>query len=208
VKTLGVLLDWQKQLGRAGGAFVYKLEQFTLMFTTQVGPQGLPEEYMTYLRDHCLKKNLDGNDNLKPLFRNKSEGRTVAEFFEHDFDGAFKLSVPKSLIELVGEADWYVDSERGIEVYQFDRVWKGGSYRMLHMAMTVRRQAPPKEKRGPGQPMPDKAAVEQRKTIEKLFENPVLAVEELVVGDTKAKLEIDLRSLFAHRRRYYDPDNY
>ena len=52
------------------------------------------------------------------------------------------MAVPKSLIELALEKDWYIDGQEGVQVYQFDRQSKNGPYRMLHMVMTVCRQVP------------------------------------------------------------------
>jgi hypothetical protein len=205
VQALRLLLEWQKQLATDSTAQPFGVNEFCLMFTTQVGPRELPDSYLDYLRSDCITRNLEADAELNQIFLRKSNGRNVPEFFRDDFDGAFKLAVPKSLIELVGEADWYVDSVRGIEIYQFDRDYREGSYRMLHMAMTVRRQSPPKERRGPGQPIPNTAAIEQKTTIRKLFGGMVGAVEEIVVGKLQAELQADLDRLFAHRRRYYDP---
>jgi hypothetical protein len=204
VEALRVLLEWQKQSGRDDRNRPYSVDQFSLMFTTRVGPPELPVEYLNYLRNDCLARNLELHAHLKPLFMTKSGGKTIDDFFKHDFDGAFKLTVPKSLIELVGEADWYVDGDRGIEVYQFDRPTQDGSYRMLHMAMTVHRQVPPKEKRGPGQASAAAIAA-QKMAIERVFESMIPSVEAIVVGQTVAQLQADLDRLFDHRRRYYDP---
>jgi hypothetical protein len=96
-------------------------------------------------------------------------------------------------------------SARGVEIYQFDRDYREGSYRMLHMAMRVRRQSPPKKRRGPGRPIPNNAAIAQKTAIRKLFEGMVGAVEEIVAGKPQAELQADLNRLFAHRRRYYEP---
>ena len=160
----------------------FSVNEFCLMFTTQVGPAGLPAEYLDYLRNDRISRNLNANGELNSLFVQKLNGRGVTEFFDEDFDGAFKLAVHKSLIELVGEADWFVDSRRGAEIYQFDRDSRDGPYRMLHMAITIRRQSPPRERRGPGQPIPGAAAAEQQTAIEKLFEGIVASVEEIVMG--------------------------
>jgi hypothetical protein len=198
------LLEWQRREGIGSNGKPFTLDGFSMMFTTKVGPPGLPEDYMSYLRDHCLVNNLAAHQELNTPFLQKSNGKDPAQFFQDDFDGAFKLAVPKSLSELALEQDWYIDDAKGIEVYQFDRPHAEGSYRMLHMAMAVNRQAPPKEKRAPGQQAND-ALGAHKNTIVKIFGEDVVAVESLVNGKMEAELKVDLEKLFKHRMRYYTP---
>lgn len=134
------MFEWQRREGVGSNGKPFALEEFTLMFTTQVGPSGLPDDYMSYLRDHCLVENLAAHQELNAPYLKKSKGKNPAQFFKDDFDEAFKLTVPKSLSELALEKDRYIDDAKGIEVYQFDRPFVGGTYRMLHMAMSVKRQ--------------------------------------------------------------------
>ena len=172
--------------------------------TGKVGPAGLPDPYVSYLRDDCLARNLAAYQELSDPFRKKSGGRDPGDFFANDFDGAFKLAVPKSLTELALEQDWYIDDIKGIQVFQFDRPFLDGKYRMLHMVMSVKRQEPPEEKRAPGQKAP--AALDSHKnTILKLFDAEVVSVEARVQGAREAVLKADLEKLFRHRKRYYTP---
>ena len=198
------ILEWQRRPGVGSNRKAFALDEFTMMFTTQVGPTGLPDEYMSYLRDDCLVSNLAAHHELNDPFLRKSNGKNPAQFFQNDFDGAFKLAVPKGLSELALEQDWYIDDKKGIEVYQFDRSFANGTYRMLHMAMTVKRQAPPKEQRAPGQRAAT-ALGTHKNTIIKLFDKDVVAVESLVTGQLEAELKADLDLLFKHRARYYKP---
>lgn len=198
--ALRELLELQKREGLDRGK-KYSVDEFTLMFTTQVGPPGLPADYLSYLMDTCIQQNLNQYTELMEPFLAKSNGKDVPSFFADDFDGAFKLAVPKSLMELTFESDWHIDGEHGIEVYQFDRDFADGSYRMLHMAMVVRRQVPPKEKRAPGQK--SQAEPEHRTAIQKLFAAPVIAVDGIVKDTLKLRLESDLKLLFKHREHYY-----
>lgn len=200
------LFEWQRRQGAGSNGKNFLLDEFTLMFTTQVGPPGLPNDYKIYLRDHCLQDNLNTYNELQEPFLKKSNGMTVAEFFEGNFDGAFKLAVPKSLSELAFEQDWFIDDENGIRVFQFDRPFAGGTYRMLHMAMTVKRQHPPRENRAPGQQAPAGALDSHKNTIQKLFHEEVVAVEAVVQGDVADELKGDLDKLFKHRARYYVPE--
>lgn len=198
------ILEWQKREGVGSNKKTFTLDEFTLMFTTRVGPIGLPDKYLSYLRDDCIAANLQKFAELQPSFMKKSGGRNPADFFTNDFDGAFKLAVPKSLSELTLEHDWYIDDEKGIQVFQFDRPLSGGTYRMLHMAMTVKRQQPPENQRAPGQKA--HAALGSHKgTIIKLFDAEVIAVDALVKGAMEEALKADLEKLFKHRDRYYKP---
>lgn len=198
------IFEWQRRPGIGTNGRSFTLDAFTLMFTTQVGPPGLPAEYIAYLRDDCIQRNLNEHTDLNASFVKKSNGKTAAQFFAEDFDGAFKLSVPKSLSELALEQDWYVDDDKGIVVYQFDRPSKDGPYCMLHMAMSVHRQKPPKEQRAPGQ-QADTAIAAHKNTILKIFDKDVIAVESLVVGELKNELQADLEKLFRHREKIYTP---
>lgn len=197
------ILAWQKRQGMGSNKQPFTLDEFTLMFTTRVGPAGLPEDYVAYLRDHCIATNLQTFAELKSPFLRKSAGRSPADFFADDFDGAFKLAVPKSLSELALEQDWYIDDENGILLFQFDRRFVDGTYRMLHMAMTVKRQQPPAEQRAPGQKS-QSAQSSHKQTILKLFGTDVVPVEPLVQGELEAELKVDLQKLFKHRERYYN----
>lgn len=198
------ILEWQRREGIGSNGKPFVLDEFTLMFTTQVGPTGLPDEYMAYLRDHCLASNLATHQELNEPFLKKSNGKNPAQFFQDDFDGAFKLAVPKGLSELALEQDWFIDDDKGIEVYQFDRTFANGTYRMLHMAMAVKRQAPPRERRAPGQQAND-ALGAHKNTIVKIFDENVVAVEGLVAGKMEDELQADLDRLLRHRARYYTP---
>jgi len=198
------IFKWQKRDGLGSNKKPFTLDEFTLMFTTRVGPADLPDEYISYLRDHCIEKNLVEFQELTIPFQKKSGGRAPADFFANDFDGAFTLAVPKSLSELALEQDWYIDDVKGILVFQFDRPFADGTYRMLHMVMSISRQQPPEEKRAPGQKV--QAALSAHKnTIVKLFEADVISVEALVQGAMEVALKTDLQELFKHRERYYKP---
>jgi len=172
------IFQWQKREGLSPDGQKYSVNEFTLMFTTQVGPTNLTDEYLAYLRDSCLQQNLNTYEELNAPFLVRSNGKNVANFFADDFAGAFKLAVPKSLAELALEADWYVDDSDGISVYQFDRESVDGPYTMLHMTMNVCRQKPTKEQRAPGQKLADVEA-SHKGTIVQLFESPPIDVEKL-----------------------------
>jgi hypothetical protein len=203
--ALRKIFDWQKRTGQLTNGRSYSVEEFTLMFTTRVGPANLPEDYLAYLRETCLQQNLNTYQELQAPFDTRSNGKNVANFFADDFPSAFKLAVPKSLVELALEGDWYTDGEKGIEVYQFERNSNDGPYTMLHMAMTIRRQEPPKERRAPGQQIPATAQSNHKDAIVRLFEGAPIGVEDIVAGARKDELKADLQDLFNYRKRYYEP---
>jgi len=203
--ALRKLFAWQKRDGQDSRGKHYSIDEFTLMFTTQIGPPNLPEPYLRYLRDTCLQQNLTKFDDLTPLFLRKSKGTNLATFFADNFAEAFKLAVPKSVIELALENDWHIEGADGVEVFQFNRDSKDGAYQMLHMAMTVRRQKPARERRGPGEKTPAEAEAGHRQAIQRLFEREAVAVEALVKGGRATALKADLKALFEHREKYYNP---
>ena len=202
VAALREIFVMQTRSGNVDGQD-YTVSEFTLLFTTQVGPRTMAPEHLEYLRDRCLQENINTYEELREPFLRKSGGKNVKEFFEEDFDGAFKLSVPKSLTELALECDWIVDAEQGLRVYQFERDSRDGPYCMLHLAMTVRRQDPPRQLRAPGQPINTSVEAEHRRVLGRLFSEDVISVESHVVGELRDDLEADLGRLFEHRRRYY-----
>lgn len=198
------ILEWQRRQGVGSNGKAFGLDEFTLMFTTQVGPTGLSDAYISYLRDDCIAANLAMHPELQEPFLRKSKGQNPNEFFASDFDGAFKLAVPKSLSEMALEQDWVVDHDKGIQVYQFDRPSIQGPYRMLHMAMVLKRQQPPREQRAPGQKAPA-ALTSHKDAIVKLFSQDIVSVEDRVTGAKEIELQADLEKLFRHRDRYYKP---
>jgi hypothetical protein len=195
------ILKWQCRQ-RMEGRRTISVQEFSLMLTTQVGPRDLPADYLDWLRTVCLEQNLAKYHELVGPFQRRSDGRNPKEFFDQDFDGAFKLAVPKSLSELAIESDWYIDGDEGVRVYQFHRESQDGPYCMLHMAMTLRRQSPDSEHRGVGQGIAPTAEAEHRRAVVKIFESNIVDVDELVVGEIKTSIEADLQALFAHRERY------
>jgi hypothetical protein len=195
------IFNWQCRQRKEGPRTV-SVQEFSLMLTTQVGPKNLPANYLDWLRTVCFEQNIAKYQELTEPFLRKSNGRTPVQFFDQDFDGAFKLAIPKSLAELAIESDWYLDGDEGISVYQFQRASKDGPYCMLHMAMTFRRQSPDRDHRGVGQGIRPDDEKEHRRAIQSIFESDTIDVDQLVVGGVKAAIETDLQALFAYRERY------
>jgi hypothetical protein len=70
---------------------------------------------------------------------------------------------------------------------------------MLHMAMTVHRQSPPKEKRGMGQTISPRDETSHREAVRKIFERSVVDVDQIVVGEIQSEIQSDLQSLLEYR---------
>src|SRR5207245_592280 len=98
---------------------------------------------------------------------------------------------------------WYADPTMGIVLYEFDRVWKGGTYTMLHLVMEVKRHDPPFELRVPGVPSP--VAKSAYSTVaRKVLQEPERKVD-LATIDQPA-LQADLDKVFARRKKYLEAE--
>lgn len=198
--TLRRLFEFQKRPLSSGE----QLSEFTLMFTTPVGPHELPPDYMDSLREGCLVDNLSRYPQLREPYLARSSGREPGKFFDEDFESAFKLAVPKSLVELARESDWHVDQSRGVAVYEFHRETADGKYCMLHMAMNIIRASPPREKRPPGRPAVN-SEIATEAVLVNLFAQAPVSVETALDEKKQEALRSDLRSLFNFRATIYKP---
>jgi hypothetical protein len=116
------------------------------MLTTQIGPPNLTLEYSTELR-RCLEQNLNEDAELEPLLVRRTGHNDLTILSTHHFDDLFRLAMPKELLRLLLEEDWYVEPNVGIALYEIEREWKQGTYKMLHLVMDVRRQNPDRDHR-------------------------------------------------------------
>ena len=103
------LLDWQKS-SRTHDNKSYSLDQFTLFFTTKVGPHGLPEPHKSGLID-VLEQNVNQFPPLKALLKSHYNADTATALYDSDFDSFLKLAVPKALISRALFKDWLPDPE-------------------------------------------------------------------------------------------------
>jgi hypothetical protein len=179
------------------------LRSFTLFFTTQVGPPNLSADYQSRLEGN-LNTNLAADADLIELLKQRAGAGDVPTIRGRDFDLFFKLAMPKMLAATLMEADWYIDPETGVGVYEFERDSITGPYKMLHLAMRVRRQEPPIERRGPREDAPA-AADAYRTVVRRVFSER----EQVVTFDSidQDALKESLTSVFARRKRYYPEDD-
>jgi hypothetical protein len=202
LNALRKILLWQRRPLSFSKQRDISLDTFTLFFTTQIGPPNLSEGYQARLEAN-LTTNLTADATLAELLRVRAGDDDVPTIRGKNFELFFKLAMPKILAATLMEADWYVDPERGIGIYEFERESTTGSYKMLHLAMHVRRHDPPLERRGPKEEAAA-AAEAYRNVVRRVFAHPeeVLRLAEL----DQQKLKENLGLVFSRRKRYYPED--
>lgn len=201
VNSLRKIFAWQRRKLNVPGYHNETLDGFSLMFTTQIGPSNLSSDYLNMLRKK-LQNNLTDNEELKPLLVNRSGVDDVSSLQNDHFDIFFKLAMPKVLADILMEADWYIDPQKGIQIFEYERPLDNGSYRMLHLVMDIKRKNPPQNERAPGEHSPV-AQEAYRKVVHQIFVKREIVVTEDSID--KAKLSSSLERIKARRRKYY-PD--
>ena len=202
VNALRKIFGWQKRpfVTPQSRAPQY-INEFSLMFTTQIGPPNLTEEYLGELRN-CLERNLEDDENLIAALTARTGVNNVTVLQERDFDSFFKLLMPKMLAATLIEEDWHVVAESGITIYEFERPSQDGPYKMLHLVMDIKRNNPPKEQRAPGAQC-EEAQAAYRGVVRQLFSRRETIVSNESIN--RAALQLDLDKIKARRRKYY-PD--
>lgn len=201
LNALRKVFEWQTRELRIDGKSHGKLNSFSLMFTTQIGPPGMSPEHRKLLTD-CLTQNLHQNAALAPLLEQAAGHTNLNKLEKNQFDLFFKLAVPKVIASILFEQDWYVDGERGLQVFEFERPSKDGPYRILHMIFEVRRQSPRREDRAPIE-VPAEAKAAYNKAIQGLFSEPSSLLGEDAIDS--ATLQTHLDRVKARRQQLY-PD--
>ncbi len=172
------------------------------MFTTQIGPPNLSDEYLEELRD-CLLKNLGEDSTLVKVLGARTGFGDVATLEREDFDGFFELSVPKMLAAVLEEEDWHVDPDAGITIFKFERQWKEGTYKMLHLVMDVKRNNPPRKRRAPGARCRE-ARTAYRTVVRQLFSSPIVLISNQNLDEQR--LGTSLERIKSRRRSYYSDE--
>jgi hypothetical protein len=193
INAMRRLFRWQRRL--LGGR---SLDGFSLMFTTQIGPPNLTDEYLRLLRDE-LAMNLDGNAQLGPILVKRGGNTETATMQRENFDLFFKLGMPKVIARTLLAEDWYIDPDVGIKLYEFERPSRDGPYKMLHLVTDVRRQSPPENRRAPNSIAPT-ALQAYSQVVSALFENPEILVNDNTID--KVTLQADLEKIKARRKKY------
>jgi hypothetical protein len=202
IRALRNIFKWQKRPLNIPHGPSQSLKGFSLMFTTQIGPPNLTDEYLGMLRDR-LSDNLASDGELPNIMVRRAGSDDPILLQQRQFETFFKLGMPKVLASILMDADWYVDTEHGLRVYEIERAFDDGSYKMLHLVMDVKRHNPPEDRRAPGVQSAE-AQQAYRTLVRQVFSTP----ETVVSVDTidEAALQADLDLIKARRKKYYDPD--
>jgi hypothetical protein len=189
IKALRRVLVWQQRPVRISARNQKLLDGFSLMFTTKIGPGDLPEDYLERLQN-TLHANLQRDNDLNGMLQNRAGTADVAALCQANFELFFKLAIPKQLAQTLMSQDWYIDPDRGITIYEFERPFEDGSYKMLHIVMDIRRHVPPRDQRLDGEPSPVAAAAYQ-KVIRQLFQQAEIVVSENQLDRDFLKASLD-----------------
>src|SRR5262249_13439689 len=146
------------------------LQEFTLFFTTQIGPHNLSDDYRARLEGR-LHANIAADDQLRELLTQRVGTDDIERLCTEQFDTFFKLAMPKVIAQALMEADWYIQPEPGIVIYEFERDSTDGPYRMLHLGMHISRKQPPVDRRAPGEESVQ-AADAYRAVVRHVFTGP------------------------------------
>jgi len=199
IRALRRLCEWQRQPLR-GKWGLETLGGFTLLFTTRVGPAELADDYMAMLLN-SLNRNIAADDSLAVSLHRRN-GLDVTQLLRQDFGTFFELGVPKIIADVLMEEDWHIEPDPGVMTFRFTR---GGSspYEIVHFAMNVIRQSPPRDARAPGT-TPDTVRTSYTLCMRQLFDTAAVRVTDALAKS--AKLEPSLAEIKDRRRQYYSDE--
>jgi len=200
INSLRRVFAWERQELRGPHIKPHSLTGFTLMFTTRVGPHNLPDSYLGMLRGH-LNSNIRSDKELRTLMEMRSGIREVKVLQRDNFKLFFELGLPKVLASVLKEQDWFIDPTEGITIFEFQRPSSMGPYTMLHLAMEVKRQQPPREQRQPGELETPEAKKAYKQVGHFIFQRSTTIVDGSTIN--RVQLKHDLELIRARRRKYY-----
>jgi hypothetical protein len=200
IRALRKMLEWQKIPINDGTPAGERLDGFSLMFTTQIGPPNLTDNYLTMLRD-AIQGNLDREEELHELLQQRAGSSNPAHIQAANFALFFKVALPKLILAMLLEADWYADPQIGVTLYEIERPSADGPYHMLHVVLDVKRQDPPICDRAPGAGHAAEALTAYQHTAQDIFVRQEVSVTEAILD--LPSLEASLERIYARRRKYY-----
>jgi hypothetical protein len=200
IRALRKLLDWQKIPVNDGTPTGEHLDGFSLMFTTQIGPPNLTEEYLEMLRN-AIQGNLDRAAELRDLLQQRAGSADPAQVQAANFALFFRVALPKLILAMLLEADWYADPQLGVKLYEIERPSKDGPYTMLHAVVDVKRQNPPSTDRAPGAGHAAEALAAYQLTAREIFIRQEVSVTEAIIDEPVLQESLD--RIAARRRMYY-----
>jgi hypothetical protein len=201
ISALRKVLEWQRRPVTGPKSPAEHLREFTLMFTTQVGPPNMGNNYLEMLARR-IDENLARDGELRAALLERTGATDGNTLRGSNFEAFFEFAVPKVLMHLLLENDWHVDPKFGLRIFEFERQSKDGPYKMLHFVMDVLRNNPPRENRAPGDPCV--AAIDAYRQVAKdvFRREPVrIVLEDIDVAALRPTLE-----QIASRRRKYCPE--
>jgi hypothetical protein len=201
VNALRRVFEWQRNPLRIPGKSPESLEGFTLMFTTQVGPPNLSDAYLDLLKSR-LDCNIERDGEIADLLRARTGLDNTLVLRRDHFEDFFTIAIPKVLAAILMEEDWHIDPDLGVPIYQFQRPSSAGPYTILHMAMEVRRNNPPKERRAPGEASQE-AQQAYARVARAIVGSPPVTVGEAQIDSVSLVTSLD--RIRSRRRRFY-PD--
>ena len=175
-----------------------RLSGFSLMFTTRIGPANLSQAYLGALETVVLE-NLERDEALGEIVRARVGSDDIRVLRHDSFDEFFKLAMPKVIVAILKEEDWYINPDSGLSVIEFDREGPSGPYKMLHLVMQVCRNNPPQEDRIPG--AGDLEATQKyNQSVRNVLASKEVQLSEEDLDTEKLQKSIDL--IRARRRKY------
>lgn len=189
IKAFRRILTWQQRPVKISEHNQKLLDGFSLMFTTKIGPRNLPEDYLARLQNR-VHENLQRDNDLNGILQGRAGTADVAALREGNFELFFKLAIPKLLAHTLMAQDWYIDPDRAITIYEFERTFEGGSYKMLHIVMDIKRHVPPRHQRLDGEHSPVAAEAYQN-VIRRLFQQAEIVVAEDRLDQVALKASLD-----------------
>lgn len=194
------MLGWQKIPINNGTPAGESLDGFSLMFTTQIGPPNLTDDYLTMLRN-AIQGNLEREAELHELLQQRAGSSDPAHIQATNFALFFKVALPKLILAMLLEADWYADPQTGIALYEIERPSVDGPYHMLHAVLDVKRQSPQIGDRAPGTGHTAEALTAYQQSAQEIFIRQEVSVTEAILD--QPFLQESLERIYARRRKYY-----
>jgi hypothetical protein len=193
VNALRKVFGWQKRpivlSGSGTSAVSVELDGFSLMFTTQIGPPNLNEGYLAML-ERYMTENIARDPELETFLRERTNQESVADLRANSFPDFFRLAMPKTLMKILMEEDWYADPNSGITLFEIERPSRSGPYKILHLVMDVKRQRPARENRAPGTDG-EGVGTAYREVVRTVFSNREVSVTEALIDQDLLQAHLD-----------------
>jgi hypothetical protein len=201
INSIRRIFEWQRRPIHLKGHPPKRLDEFSFMFTTQVGPEHLADDHRATLVE-CLTENLTEFADLPELLEARSGVLTAAELLEHNFEVFFKIAVPKAVARLGLDEDWYTDPETGVKVFEFTRPAANGPYNILHLVMDFVRPVPDRDHRVGGVPLQARNAYGD--AVRQIVTTEVTVITPEIIDEPN--LRQSLNKIFRRRKKYYPED--